>query len=233
MQIPGVFKKSLTILIVVFAALLPSQAQQFFRIRADVSVKTKLQSGQQSLTMGRVYYDRNEKKILYELDFPEREILLTADTVTYRIQGGSVIQRSFSPSLAEFSVFHLALSSNLPDYGLKKTQYTIDQVSREGEMVITNWNPPDKLKEDLGKIVISIMDKKLFGVVFFDPKGQITRKQLFEDYVQKDGLAFPGRIVEISYTPEGENYQIMSFKNLVIDELENNDKYSYPLPGTK
>lgn len=207
--------------------------QQYFRIRADVSVKTKLNTGEQSLTVGKVFYDRNEKIIVYELTFPTKELIVTADTVTYRMKGKEIIQRSFNPSLAEFSVFHLALSSHLPDYGLKKTQFKIKDVSKEGEMVITNWTPPKKLEEELGRIVISVMDKKLFGVVFFDPEDNIIRKQLFEDYIDKKGLAFPGRIVEISYTPEGENYQVMSFKNLVIDELENNNMYSFSLPGNK
>ncbi|MCK5821515.1 MAG: hypothetical protein KAH17_06500 [Bacteroidales bacterium] len=202
-------------------------AQQFFRIRADVSVKTKLSSGEQSLTMGKIYYDRNEKKIVYDLSFPESSMLLTTDTVTYRIVDEQIVQRNFNPSMAEFSVFHLALSSHLPEFGLKRTQYTITEVVKEGEMVITTWTPPSKLADDLGKILISVIDKKLFGVVFFSPDGDVIRKQFYENYVEQEGLAFPGRIIEISFSEEGENYQVMSFKNLVLDELENNDLYTF------
>lgn len=202
-------------------------AQQFFRIRADVTVKTKLSTGEQSLTVGKIYYDRNERKIVYDLSFPEKSLLVTADTVTYRIVDKQIVQRSFSPSMAEFSVFHLALSSHLPDFGLQRTQYVVTDVQKEGEMVITTWTPPPKLAEELGNILISVMDKKLFGVVFLSPDGDVISKQLFENYIEQDGLAFPGKIVEISYSPSGENYQIMSFKNLVLDELENNDIYSY------
>ena len=57
--------------IIILIFLLPPvilPAQQFFRIRADVSVKTKLSTGEQNLTMGKIYYDRNEKKIVYVLD---------------------------------------------------------------------------------------------------------------------------------------------------------------------
>lgn len=202
-------------------------AQQFFRIRADVSVKTKLSNGEQSLTMGKIYYDRNEKKIVYDLSFPEKSMLLTTDTVTYRIVDNQIIQRSFNPSMAEFSVFHLALSSHLPEFGLKRTQYAITEVVKEGEMVISTWTPPSKLADDLGNILISVIDKKLFGVVFFSPDGEVISKQFYENYVEQDGLAFPGRIIEISFSEEGENYQIMSFKNLVLDELENNDLYTF------
>lgn len=216
--------------IIILIFLLPPvilPAQQFFRIRADVSVKTKLSTGEQSLTMGKIYYDRNEKKIVYDLSFPEKSMLLTTDTVTYRIVDNQIIQRSFNPSMAEFSVFHLALSSHLPEFGLKRTQYEITEVVKEGEMVITTWTPPSKLADDLGNILISVMDKKLFGVVFFSPDGEVISKQFYENYVEQDGLAFPGRIIEISFSEEGENYQIMSFKNLVLDELENDDFYTF------
>ena len=135
----------------------------------------------------------------------------------------------YSPSLVDFSIFHLALSSNLPNYGLSRTQYTIEEVIKEAEMVITTWLPPKGLSDELGKIMMSVMDKKLQGVVFFDPEGNVSRKQLFESYITKDGLVFPGKIIEISYTEEGENYQVMNFKNLVIDELESSDMYSYKL----
>jgi hypothetical protein len=209
---------------------MPAAAQQFFRISADVSVKTKLNSGEQNLTVGKVFYDRNEKKVLYDLYFPEKEIIITADTVTYRIKDGKIVHRMFSPSLVDFSIFHLALSSNLPNYGLKTTQYQIDEVKKEGEMVITTWLPPDRLSDELGKIMISVMDKRLQGVIFFGPDGEIDRKQLFEEYITKDGLVFPGKIIEISYSDQGESYQVMNFKNLQVDELENNHMYSYQLP---
>ncbi len=219
------------ILLSLLWTVLPSTAQQFFRISADVSVKTKLNSGEQNLTVGKVFYDRNEKKILYDIYFPEKEIIMTADTVTYRIKDGKIVHRMFSPSLVDFSIFHLALSSNLPNYGLKITQYEIEEVSKEGEMVITTWLPPERLSDELGKIMISVMDKRLQGVIFFGPDGEIDRKQLFEDYITKDGLIFPGKIIEISYSEEGESYQVMNFKNLLVDELENNHMYSYQLRG--
>jgi len=214
------------LVVLVFMCSMAAHSQQYFRIRTDVSVKTKLVSGEQSLSMGQIFYDRNEKKIVYQLTFPEKSMIITADTVTYRIVNDTIVQRTFSPALTDFSVFHLALSSHLPDFGLKRTQYTISEVNREGEMVITTWTPPEKLADDLGKILISVMDKKLYGVILYSPLGEITSKQFFEDYRKIGGLAFPGKITEISYSPEGESYQIMTFKNTVLDELQNNHMYT-------
>lgn len=203
--------------------------QQYFRIRADVSVKTKLYTGEQSLTLGQVFYDRNERKIIYKLTFPAPEDIVTADTVTYSIKEGRITNRIFSPSLVEFSIFHLALSSSLPDYGLQKTQFSIVDVVKEQDMVITTWSPPKDLEDELGQMKISVKNKQLFGVIFYSPEGTITRKQLFEDYITQGGLVFPGKIVEISQSPEGESYQVMTFKNLVIDEIGHSDIYHYNL----
>lgn len=221
--------KYLTLFLLLIAPQL--SGQQFFRIRAEVTIKTILTNGEQSLTMGQVFYDRNERMIVYRLSFPEPEDIITADTVTYSVRNGAITHRVFSPSMVEFSVFHLALSSNLPDYGLKKTQFEITQVVRDQDLVITTWNPPAKIAEDIGQMKVSVKDKKLFGVIFYTPEGEISRKQLFENYIIEDGLVFPGRIVEISYTPEGENYQVMTFKNITIDEMGHNDLYHYRLPG--
>lgn len=206
-------------------------AQQFFRIRVDVSIKTKVANGEMGLTVGKIFYDRNERKIVYDLSFPEKSLLVTSDTITCRIVNKQIVQKSFNPSMTEFSIFHLALSSHLPDFGLKQTQYEVLEVSREGEMVITTWTPPKKLEEDLGNIIVSIIDKKLFGVVFYSPEGNLISKQFYEDYFEQNGIAFPGKITEISYSDEGESYQIMTFKNLVLDELENNHMYSFSIDG--
>jgi len=100
-------------------------------------------------------------------------------------------------------------------------------------MVITTWIPPSSMKDKLGNILVSTLDQKLFGVIFLDPIGRVNKKQFFENYEQVKGMLFPGKIVEISYTDGDENYQVMEFKNIKVDELENTDFYNFKLPAHK
>lgn len=207
------------------------KGQQYNRIHADFSVKVKDASGGQSLTMGQVFYDRNNKQLIYYVTFPEKVTWVTSDTLVYQIKDDKLISKTATFSMAEFTVFHLALNSHLQDFGLKNTTYTADDVKREGDLVITTWAPPEKARKKLGNILVSVKNKKLFGVIFQDPQGVIIRKQFFENYLLINGLAFPGKIIEINISNGIESYQVTSYKNVLVDEMENDSKYFYNTSG--
>lgn len=209
------------------ASIEDGTSQGYNRIRADFSVKVKTAAGGQALTMGQVYYDKNIKQIIYYVTFPEPEIWLTADTVIYQIKNGKMVAKTKTFAMAEFTVFHLALNTRLQDFGLRNTQYTVGDVTREGDMVITTWAPPAKTKDQMGNILVSVKNKQLFGVVFQDPKGAVIRKQFFEEYQVFSGLAFPGKIVEINTIEGRDNYQVTTYKNITVDEMANDNKYFY------
>jgi len=44
--------------------------QHYFRMKADFSIKEKFGDGKMALTMGTIYYDRNYKKLVYDVKFP-------------------------------------------------------------------------------------------------------------------------------------------------------------------
>jgi hypothetical protein len=224
------------ILLLLLTVLLPlslCKGQQYSRIRADFSVKVKTPSGGQSLTMGQVFYDRNLKQLIYYLSFPGKEIWITSDTMVYQIRNEKLISKTATFSLTDFTVFHLALNSHLQDFGLKNTTYKAEQVKRENNLVITTWRPPEKAREKLGNILVSVKNKQLFGVIFQDPKGIVIRKQFFEEYQVINGLSFPGKIIEINITNGIESYQVTTYKNVVVDEMENDSKYFYNTSGLR
>ncbi len=221
-------------LLLAFLFSLPSgllMGQQYNRIRADFSVKVKTASGGQALTMGQVFYDKNLRQIIYYVTFPEREIWLTADTMVYQIRNDKLVTKTATFAMAEFTVFHLALNSRMQDYGLRNTRYTASDVSKENDLVITTWSPPEKARQSLGNILVSVKNKQLFGVIFQNPAGVVIRKQFFEEYLVSSGLSFPGKIVEINTIEGRDSYQVTSYKNIVVDEMENDNKYFYNISG--
>lgn len=210
--------------------LLSGFGQNYFRISGDMTIKSKSAMGDQAMTMGKVFFDRNFSKIIYNISFPEPETWLTTDSLTYRIVNDSIVAKQLSMGMAEFSVFNLALNSHLPDFGLTKSTYHIDNVELDGDNIITTWAPQENMKEKMGNIMVSTKDKRLLGVVFLNVEGIVLRKQFFEEYQDISGVLFPSKIVEIAYGPEGKNYQISNFRNLKLNELENNSSYNYQLP---
>ena len=225
------FKSFICFFLVFTLASQVGKSQSYNRIRADFTVKSKTSTGSQSLTVGQVFYDRNIKQLIYYLTFPDSETWITADTLVFLIENGKLISKTGTFSMAEFTVFHLALNSHLQDFGLKNTAYTALEVQREKDLVITTWTPPVKAKEKLGNILVSTKNKQLFGVVFQDPAGVIIRKQFFENYLRISGLSFPGKIIEINISNGIESYQVTTYKNVAVDEMENDSKYFYNTSG--
>ena len=227
------FKKliRLTFFILIFQFLLPelTLGQQFFRIKADFSIKEKGADGKEQLTMGQVYYDKTSKKIVYNIKFPEKETWVIIDTTLYRIVDSKIKETRTIPAIAEFSMFHLCLNGGITDYGLKQSFYTIEKVEKENNMVITTWKAPDKMSKTFGKILLSQENKKLFGVVLFSPTNVLLSKQFFKNYTNVNGLEFPTEIVQILYIKGKESYQLTTYKNIIVDDLKEDNIYNYRL----
>lgn len=205
-------------------------AQQFYRVKADFTIKEKHANGNSQLVVGTVYYDKGAKKIVYSITFPEKETWVSSDTTTYKFASGKLASKHKVPFTTEFSIFHISLNGKLPNYGLEGSYYSIKKVEKENGMVITTWEPDPQLKGAFGNVIMSNKDKKLYGIVFMDTKGKVKSKQFYRNYTNTHGFEFPTEVIEISYTPKGENKKITTYKNIVVDDLRENNMYDYPLP---
>ncbi|MDQ3192436.1 MAG: hypothetical protein M3Q58_12655 [Bacteroidota bacterium] len=221
----------LIIFILLFLLKSGAFCQQFYRITADFSIKENKPDGQSQLIMGKVYYDKIYKKIIYDIVFPEKGILVITDTVIYRIENNKIINKTPTGNLNDFSVFHLTLNGDLTNFGLNNSPYTIGTVEKKENLIITTWLPPEKYKHLLGKTIISQKDKRLFGLVFFTPFEEIIGKQFFKEYKNINGLEFPLEMVQVTLFEKKEFYKITTFKNVVIDEFKNENLYNYKLPN--
>lgn len=181
--------------------------------------------------MGRVYYDLNKKKLVYSISFPEKEVWMIKDSVMSSYVNDKLVKKTTTIDFVQGTLFHLALEGRLADYGLNKSQFKITKVEKDGDMVITTYSPPASLK-GVGDIVISTKNKNLYGIVFFNADKQIVSKQILKTYATVSGLKFPTEIIQVFYNNGKENYQVITFKNIKVNNLQNENFYNYP-PVTK
>lgn len=226
-------KKIILLLAILLCAPVTLQAQKFFRIKGDFSIKAKSAEGKSQLTMGKFYYDRNIKKLVYINSFPKKEAWVSVDTSIYHIENNKVLNRQSTPPVAEFSMFHLALNSQLSSFGFKNSALTIEKVERTNDMVITTWAVPEKAAKLFGKIKTSTKNNRLTGIIFIDVDGNLLKKQFFNNYKNFNGIEFPQEVIEIIYINGKENYQVTTYKNIVIDDLTESDIYNYSIPGVR
>jgi len=203
--------------------------QHFFRIQGDITVKEKSEF-QSQLTIGKFYYDKNTGKVVYDISFPEKQIMVSEDTVLYQFINGELKSKTRTFNMAQFSIFNLSLSNQLTNYGFEKSFYSIDNVEKDGELVITTWIPEKNKRKYFGKVLISTKNKRLHVIVFYNARGELAGKQFFENYTVINGLPFPMKIVKINYIGEIENYQITTFENIQLNNLDETYFYDYPLP---
>ena len=227
------------VFLIVFFTVLPNLTigQHYFRMAAEFSIKEKFSDGKLTLTMGKIYYDRNYKKLVYNVKFPEKETWVIMDTVFNKIVNNQLIMRQFIPLMPSSTLFDYALSSNLDNFGLENSFYAVSSVNREGDMVISTWLPDARLKKQFGKIVISKKANKLFGIAFYSPKDELLKKQIFKSFIRAGGVEFPSEITEIIYkiSKTGEvtkEMKVSTFKNLIVNDLKEDEIYNFPVPAT-
>lgn len=206
--------------------------QQFFRIKADFSIKENLPTGESILTIGTVYFDKHEKKIVYLMSFPRKAIQILLDTVYYEIENGKIIEKQKAFNLLQFSIFNLALSSKLNNYGLENNGiFTLSNVEKKDSLVISTWSPSNKKVADAtGNVLIAQKKKQLNGLVFYNKDRKIVSKQFFDNYSYFNGLAFPGEIVQVNYLLDKEYYKVTTYNNIEVNSLKENEIYNYPIP---
>lgn len=206
-------------------------SQQYYRISADFSIKTKNNDTSQQLVMGTVYFDKLNGKLVYDNFFPERETWVIQDTNLYKFKEGVFQSREHSPFPVETSVFSLLLNGSIVNFGLEDSFFTLQDVEVDEGLLISTWIPPDHLAESFGKILISNIGGTLDGIIFFNPEEEILSKQFFREYVNIEGIDFPGEVIQISYINGEEAYQVITYKNVVIDEKDHESFYDFPVDG--
>ncbi len=212
-------------------SIIQVEPQLFFRIKTDFMIKAKSSTGEQRLTVGKIFYDKNIKQIVYDVSFPEKEIWIQRDTILYKIINSKVIGKQRIPAGIEFSIYNLVLNGNLNDYGLKKTKFTIRKVEKNDSSVISTWEPPLEFKKYFGDILLSIVDQRLNGIVFKNNAGEIVSRQFFRNYKKVNGLSFPQEIYRENYVNGQKDIELTTFTNILVNDLSGENKYDFKIPA--
>jgi hypothetical protein len=207
------------------------EPQFYFRISSDFIIKAKSPTGEQQLTVGRLFYDKNLKQIVYKVNFPEKEIWVQKDTVLYKIVNSKVVGKQRLPGGIEFSIYNLVLNGNLADYGLKKTKFRIKKVEKIDGNVISTWEPPAASKKYFGDILLSNVNQQLSGMIFKNSSGEIVVKQFFRNYIKVKGLSFPQEIIKENIVNGQKIYELTNFSNIIINDLTGENTYDYKIPA--
>jgi len=206
-------------LLVLLLVLLPlfGRAQEPFRLKADFSLKATNTAAGDRLTTGTLYYDRNLGQLIYRIQFPEQAtMVLTHDSILYR----SELQRQASPNTAPpiSSVFHLALTGQLADYGMAASNsFQLLENGRDGNYIVSTWKPTVAGKTS--KVALLQLHGKLAGVIIYGPNRKPVSRQEFSGYEQFLGSSIPTHIRQELLLGDNPSYISLELSNIVLNEL--------------
>ena len=207
-----------------------STAQQAYRLKADFMMKVKRADSTFNLSKGKVYYDRNIRKLTFDVAFPEKEIYVSKDTILYTFVCDTLKQQTTSPIIPEHSYFNFILNDKFNSYGLEESSFSVGNIERNKDLVITTWNPPEAMQHVIGKILIGTKNKRLYSVIIQNTNFEIINRQIFKNYVHIKGTDIPSEVLNVTYLDSGGKlYQIISLSNIVLNEDSESKLYNYPV----
>lgn len=209
--------------------VLNGYGQNAYRFKADITLKIKNPDSTFQYTKGVVRYDKNYKKIVYDISFPQKEEYVSADTLIYKYQNNRFISAKGNPLKPEFSIFHFILNNDISDFGLKSSAYRITSIEKSNDLIITKWAAPESPDFPLGNIIISSKNKRLETVVIYSRKGEILSRQIFKKYVFNNGIEIPTEILAVNYFQGKKTYQIIQFSKIAVNEQGNDLDYDFQI----
>lgn len=220
---------SIILTISLFAFSFHAEAQLYSRFQADFSIKEIGYDGKQNLITGTIYYNKTNRTVYYDFQFPEASSMVIMDTCTVRPDSKKIISHNMGVSMIDFSIYNLFLNQNLDMYGLNETSYQLTDMEESDEMVISTWELPGKQVVDIGKMLLSQKNGQLFGLISMDKEDSIISKQFFMDYENIENLPFPTRVIQFSYMGDRESKKITTYRNIILNSKENEDFYNYTI----
>ena len=117
-----------------------SYSQSFYKIEGEFSIKSKLKENETNLTKGNFFFDRNKSVLFYDISFPEKQVQYNKGNKLFVLKDKKVINSSISEMPIEFTVFSLALSQKLVDYGLSSNGSSkLEKVEKENDLFYNSW----------------------------------------------------------------------------------------------
>ena len=83
------------------------------------------------------------------------------------------------------------LSVMKDDFGLTEMGYTLAKHERKGDTLYTYWDPPDKLKKNVGKFILGTTNGVLVYAEAREPKGEVAGKSFYKKHTELAGKYFP------------------------------------------
>ncbi|MDE0425398.1 MAG: hypothetical protein OXN25_11055 [Candidatus Poribacteria bacterium] len=170
--------------------------------------------------IGTLHYDVRTSRVVVEINQPLQQVMVVKDNILeiyYPIdkQAFRFISQGRVPLPFVESIIH----STQAEYGLTAIGYTLDQHDVVGEVLYTYWTPPEKAKDELGRIILGMRDDRLISAEVKNSKGHIIGRSRYENHSKVGTSYIPMTITSSTF---GEKSEVLQREKIVYSNPEIN-----------
>lgn len=208
--------KTLLAALALLTASLAATAQAPKRLSAHFSLKHISATGEESLTIGNLYYDMRHGQLIYRVQFPDTHTVVVEADSTYVLRDSTVVSASKTLQAPNATVFHMALIGQLNSYGLAANpSYSLTEQTREGDCIISTWEPQRPPGQ---RMALLHCERQLRAVLTYNTEGEVATRQQFSSYTTHLGTAMPREVLQTITLPEGTVWLKLELKEVSFDE---------------
>ena len=191
------------------------------------------ENGKTEHITGTLHYDIKAARVVVEVTEPIQQIMIVKDRVLeiyYPVekQGFRFIAEGRIP----LPFIESIIQATQAEYGLTTIGYTLGKHEIVDNILYTHWNPPEKAKEDLGIVILGMLDEKLMTAEVKHPEGHIIAKSLYQNHRKFGNNYIPMKVVSSTY---GTKSEILQQEQVVYSNPQTNTKnpiLSFKIPET-
>jgi hypothetical protein len=207
----------LLLLLALLLAALASAAQDLHTLSVDF-VRRSGSADAQEVVRGTLFFQAPQRVLLRVSEptlqwseFSERSLLIyyPLERRAFRFVSRNRLLIPFARSFLGFL---------RPDFGLADAGFRLRESRRRGELLLTVWDPPRPLRSLISQALVGT-DRG--GPVFLqldDRQGRLASRTEYSEPRQAGGLTFPGRVVVVQRTAEGESREESFYANHRVNE---------------
>lgn len=190
---PGQGKSSMHIIVLILLLALNSVTHGSQKVDTiSLKFERKVVQNDSTETAKGIAYYQAPQKVFIDVQDPVSQIMLVNGEVmliyypvekkAFRIKAKGAIPMPFIQGI---------LSVMKDDYGLTEMGYTLTKHEKKGDTLYTYWDPPEKLKENMGKFILGTANGILVYAEARKSKGKATAKSFYSKHIELAGKQFP------------------------------------------
>ncbi|MCB9310647.1 MAG: hypothetical protein H6567_11370 [Lewinellaceae bacterium] len=176
--------------------------------------RTGLEKPYSALLKGTFFMNKDEKRIEFNIHFPDRQKWIIKDSIFEKFIGDSLITSTKIKNFDDMSIFTDLLEVQKIDYGLSELGFTLKNTDVTESASFFEWSPPEVFAKFLKNAYTKTENNLLKAVRLIDVDGKEINATFFDNYENIRGMPIP-TLITAKYT--GNEQKL--FKSLQFDKI--------------